>query len=131
MDNKYLKALHSPKICLTRDTISSVGRNKIVTQSGEEYLADVLVRLIASRFSLGERCVADRTQVFATGFEFTQWQAESVFGRGGVSLKQHWGLFGGIEAYKTVAMSEFPNLFYLLGPNSGSGHTSVLYSIEW
>ncbi len=67
----------------------------------------------------------------ATGFEFTQWQSDSVFGRNGVSLQQHWSKFGGIEAYKSVAMSEFPNLFYLLGPNSGSGHTSVLYSIEW
>jgi cation diffusion facilitator CzcD-associated flavoprotein CzcO len=70
-------------------------------------------------------------QILATGFEFTQWQAESVLGRNGISLKQHWDSFGGIEAYKSVAMNEFPNLFYLLGPNSGRGHTSVLYSIEW
>jgi cation diffusion facilitator CzcD-associated flavoprotein CzcO len=46
-------------------------------------------------------------------------------------LNQHWDEFGGIEAYKTIAMNEFPNLFYILGPNSGRGHTSVLYSIEW
>lgn len=46
-------------------------------------------------------------------------------------MKQHWERLGGIEAYKCVAMNDFPNLFYLLGPNSGSGHTSVLYSIEW
>ncbi|OGE51838.1 hypothetical protein PENARI_c012G09892 [Penicillium arizonense] len=33
-------------------------------------------------------------------------------------------------AYKTVAMNEFPNMVYLLGPNSGSGHTSVLSTTE-
>ncbi|KAJ5253835.1 FAD/NAD(P)-binding domain-containing protein [Penicillium chrysogenum] len=38
---------------------------------------------------------------------------------------------GGISAYKTVAVNGFPNIFYLLGPNSGSGHTSILFSIEW
>jgi cation diffusion facilitator CzcD-associated flavoprotein CzcO len=46
-------------------------------------------------------------------------------------LKQHWYDQGGIRAYKTVAMNEFPNMFYLLGPNSGSGDTSVLFVIEW
>lgn len=75
--------------------------------------------------------MAYENQILATGFEFTQWQADSVFGRNGISLKQHWDKFGGIEAYKTIAMNEFPNLFYLLGPNSGRGHTSVLYSMEW
>ena len=69
-------------------------------------------------------------QILATGFKFTQWRSDSVFGRNGISLRQHWDQFGGIEAYKTVAMNDFPNLFYLLGPNSSRGHTSVLYSIE-
>ncbi|KAF5016890.1 hypothetical protein F66182_11286, partial [Fusarium sp. NRRL 66182] len=27
-------------------------------------------------------------------------------------------------------MSQFPNFFYVLGPNSGKGHTSTIYSIE-
>ena len=46
-------------------------------------------------------------------------------------MQQHWDKLGGIGAYETVAMNDFPNLFYLLGPNAGRGHTSVLYSIEW
>lgn len=70
-------------------------------------------------------------QILATGFEFTQWQGEKIFGRNDVSLRQHWDKVGGIEAYKTVALSEFPNFFYILGPNSGSGHTSVIFSMEW
>lgn len=54
-----------------------------------------------------------------------------MVGRRGDSLKQHWYDQRGIRAYKTVAMNEFPNMFYLLGPNSGSGDTSVSFVIEW
>jgi cation diffusion facilitator CzcD-associated flavoprotein CzcO len=67
----------------------------------------------------------------ATGFEFTQWEADAVIGRKGKSLKQHWNDQGGIGAYKSVAMNEFPNMFYLPGLDSGSGHISVLFAIEW
>ncbi|KAK3897019.1 hypothetical protein C8A05DRAFT_20132 [Staphylotrichum tortipilum] len=110
LDDRYLKTLSNPKMFLTNDSIASVGKNSVTTMSGKEYPTDVII--------------------LATGFEFTQWKSDSIIGRNGVSLQQHWRQFGGIEAYKSVAMSEFPNLFYLLGPNSGSGHTSVLYSIE-
>jgi cation diffusion facilitator CzcD-associated flavoprotein CzcO len=48
-----------------------------------------------------------------------------------VSLQQHWQEVGGIEAYKTIAVNGCPNFFYILGPNSGSGHTSVLFASEW
>lgn len=54
-----------------------------------------------------------------------------MIGKSGKSLQQHWDIVGGIGAYKTIAMNDFPNMFYLLGPNSGSGHTSVLFSMEW
>ncbi|KAG9241803.1 hypothetical protein BJ878DRAFT_518774 [Calycina marina] len=110
LDHKYIKSLHNPKMLLTKDSVVSVRSNSVLSASGKEYFADFII--------------------LATGFEFTQWQADSVFGRKGLSLKQHWDEFGGIEAYKTIAMNEFPNLFYILGPNSGRGHTSVLYSIE-
>ncbi|KFY69643.1 hypothetical protein V496_00049 [Pseudogymnoascus sp. VKM F-4515 (FW-2607)] len=98
------------KVGAANSDLISVGPNSVLSASGKEYTADFII--------------------LATGFEFTQWQAGSVFGRNGISLEQHWAKFGGIEAYKTIAMNEFPNLFYLLGPNSGRGHTSVLYSIE-
>ena len=54
-----------------------------------------------------------------------------MIGREGKTLQQHWDDAGGIGAYKTVAVNGFPNMFYLLGPNAGSGHTSVLFAVEW
>ncbi|KAJ6032760.1 hypothetical protein N7540_003492 [Penicillium herquei] len=38
---------------------------------------------------------------------------------------------GEIGAFQIVATNGFPNMFCLLGPNSGSGHTSALFSMEW
>ncbi|KAJ5105583.1 hypothetical protein NUU61_002930 [Penicillium alfredii] len=67
--------------------------------------------------------------VLANGFALTQYDTD-VHGRGGRSRSKHWKDMGGIEAFNTIGMSEFPNFFYVLGPNSGRGHTSVVYSIE-
>lgn len=35
-----------------------------------------------------------------------------------------------MEAYKSVAVSEFPNFFMLYGPNATFAHSSALFSIE-
>ena len=72
-----------------------------------------------------------------------------MVGLGGITPHEHWAKFGGVEAYKSIALSAFPNLFTILGedeailifffkdvssiflgPNSGTGHTSALFSIE-
>ena len=37
---------------------------------------------------------------------------------------------GSPKAYLGTAVSGFPNLFMLLGPNTGLGHSSVVYMIE-
>ncbi len=37
---------------------------------------------------------------------------------------------GGTQAYLGAATAGFPNLFTLLGPNTGLGHSSILYMIE-
>jgi cation diffusion facilitator CzcD-associated flavoprotein CzcO len=72
---------------------------------------------------------SSQKQVLATGFSLTQYNVE-LTGRNGRTRAEHWNAFGYKEAYKSIAMSEFPNFFYVLGPNSGKGHTSTIYSIE-
>lgn len=114
---------------LVKDSIAHVGANSLTTGSGEEHTVDFIVRCM---WEDGVIAQADqKLKVLATGFKFTQWKAEAVIGQQGKSLQQHWNVRGGIGAYKTVAINEFPNMFYLLGPNSGSGHTSVLFAMEW
>jgi hypothetical protein len=38
--------------------------------------------------------------------------------------------FAVVKAYRGVTVPNFPNLFLLLGPNSGLGHNSIIVMIE-
>jgi cation diffusion facilitator CzcD-associated flavoprotein CzcO len=51
-----------------------------------------------------------------------------VTGRDGVKLADTW--HDGVEAYRGITVAGFPNFFLLLGPNTGLGHTSVVFMIE-
>ena len=67
--------------------------------------------------------------VCATGFETVDPLAHlPVLGAGGRTLADAWR--DGPEAYHGIAVAGFPNLFMMLGPNTGTGHTSVLIPIE-
>lgn len=69
------------------------------------------------------------TIIYATGFKpWDQMDGVTITGRGGLSMADY--LKDGIRAHKTVAMPGFPNMFMLLGPNSGLGHNSVIIMIE-
>jgi hypothetical protein len=35
-----------------------------------------------------------------------------------------------MQAYKGTTVAGFPNLFFLVGPNTGLGHTSIVFMIE-
>jgi hypothetical protein len=51
-----------------------------------------------------------------------------VRGRDGLALDDVWQ--GSPHAYRGTAVPGFPNLFLLLGPNTGLGHSSMVYMIE-
>ena len=67
--------------------------------------------------------------VCATGFDTTHLLSSlTVQGVGGRTLAEAWA--DGPQAYRGVTVAGFPNLFLLLGPNTGTGHTSTLLYIE-
>jgi cation diffusion facilitator CzcD-associated flavoprotein CzcO len=67
--------------------------------------------------------------VLATGFEAAEQMAPfEVRGRGGRELNDAWK--DGAEAYLGTTVSGFPNLFVLVGPNTGLGHSSMIFMIE-
>ena len=69
------------------------------------------------------------TVIFATGFHVTDTAfAAVVRGRGGMPLSDVWN--GSPQAYRGAAIPDFPNLFLLVGPNTGLGHNSVVFMIE-
>ena len=67
--------------------------------------------------------------VFATGFQIHDFLSHiDISGRDGRNLNEEWS--DGSEAYFGVAVHGFPNLFMLIGPNSGLGHNSIVFMIE-
>jgi len=67
--------------------------------------------------------------VFATGFYATDNPvATKIQGRGGQRLSEAWS--EGEEAYLGTLIHGYPNLFFITGPNTGIGHTSLVFMIE-
>ena len=68
--------------------------------------------------------------VYATGFHVTDsYTYVDIKGAGGEDLVDRWNREG-VVAHRGVAVADMPNLFFLLGPNTGLGHTSVVFMIE-
>jgi len=89
-----------------------------------------------ARFEPGTVVAADGTRrpadvvVLATGFETTDLPiAHHVRGRDGRSLADVWK-DGGMAALRGTTVHGFPNLFLLVGQNTGQGHTSMIQIIE-
>jgi cation diffusion facilitator CzcD-associated flavoprotein CzcO len=69
------------------------------------------------------------TIIFGTGFQVTDPPiSHRVQGPHGRTLAEAWQ--GSPRAHLGIAPAGFPNLFFLLGPNTGLGHNSVLLMIE-
>ena len=67
--------------------------------------------------------------VCATGFEAASAAPPfPILGRGGRGLGEAWA--GNPEAYRGCLVAGFPNLFLLVGPNTGLGHSSMILMIE-
>ncbi|HEX3691303.1 MAG TPA: NAD(P)/FAD-dependent oxidoreductase [Solirubrobacteraceae bacterium] len=69
------------------------------------------------------------TIIFGTGFHVSDVPvSHRIRGRGGELLADRWQ--GSPRAHLGIGVSGYPNLFMLLGPNTGLGHNSVLLMIE-
>jgi cation diffusion facilitator CzcD-associated flavoprotein CzcO len=67
--------------------------------------------------------------MFATGYDVhLTGPPFPVTGLGGRSLNTDWT--EGAQAYKSINVHGYPNLFVMTGPNSGPGHNSLLVYIE-
>jgi cation diffusion facilitator CzcD-associated flavoprotein CzcO len=115
-DATWFESLHDPRMHLTTETFKRLTKDAVVLESqgnGEERVipADVIV--------------------LATGYDTsTFFPSIKTTGKDGLELHQVWTERGGPQAYMGIAIDKFPNLFLLGGPNSSSGHTSVIINIE-
>ncbi|HEU4812211.1 MAG TPA: NAD(P)/FAD-dependent oxidoreductase [Nocardioides sp.] len=110
ISNTYYPALASDNVELVTDRIAKVTGDAIVTADGVERPIDVLI--------------------VATGFFTTELPiTEHITGRTGRTLADTWREHG-MAAYKGTTIPEFPNLFMIVGPNTGLGHSSMVFVIE-
>jgi len=109
VSDDYYPTLNRSNVELVTEGISDVCPRSIVTRDGVERPMDVLI--------------------YGTGFRATEPLIGCrVVGKGGVEIHDAWRKR--MSAYLGVTVSGFPNLFILLGPNTGLGHNSVVLMIE-
>jgi cation diffusion facilitator CzcD-associated flavoprotein CzcO len=107
--NDWYPALARDDVELVTDPIAEVRERSIVSEDGTEREIDAIV--------------------FGTGFNVVDMPvARYVRGRGGRTMDECWE--GSPRAYLGSTVPGFPNLFMLLGPNTGLGHSSMVYMIE-
>ncbi len=105
----HYPVLTRPNVELVTEPIRAITPTGVVTENGVERDVDVLI--------------------FATGFHVTDnFLSYSIRGKDGVELSDGWR--DKAEAYFGVTTTGFPNLFLLVGPNSGLGHNSIIFMIE-
>ncbi|HET8704909.1 MAG TPA: NAD(P)/FAD-dependent oxidoreductase, partial [Pseudomonadales bacterium] len=111
ISNKYFPTFNRANVELVTDGIKEIREHSIVTRDGKERPADCII--------LGTGFVVD-PRVYMKDFELT--------GLAGHDIHQDWK--EGAESYYGITVSGYPNLFQLVGPNSGLGHNSIIFMIE-
>jgi cation diffusion facilitator CzcD-associated flavoprotein CzcO len=107
--NDYLPSLAEPNVEVLCEGIAEVRGRTVVGTDGTEREVDTII--------------------LGTGFHVLDMPiAERVVDGDGRTLADHWD--GSPQAHRGTMVAGFPNLFLLLGPNTGLGHNSVVYMAE-
>jgi cation diffusion facilitator CzcD-associated flavoprotein CzcO len=111
ISNKYFPAFNRSNVELVTDGIQEIREHSIVTRDGVERPADCII--------LGTGFVTD-PRIYMKNFP--------VRGLGGRELNEDWK--DASEAYYGTTVAGYPNMFQLVGPNTGLGHNSIIFMIE-
>ncbi len=109
LSNDYYPALTQRHVDLSTDPIAEVTASSVMSADGTEREVDCII--------------------LGTGFHVTDVPlARQVRNAAGVTLEEHWE--GSPQAHLGMMVDGYPNLFLMVGPNTGLGHTSILLMIE-
>ena len=109
VSNDWYPALQRPNVELLAEPAARLEGRRIVGASGAAREVDAVA--------------------FATGFVATEFVAPvKVHGRGGVELGELWK--DGAASHLGISVAGFPNAFFIVGPNTGLGHNSIIFMIE-
>jgi cation diffusion facilitator CzcD-associated flavoprotein CzcO len=110
ISNDYYPALARDNVDVRTDGVAEVREHSIVDTAGVEHEVDAII--------------------FGTGFHVTDaFEHLEILGEGGRNLAKEWAAEG-MRTHLGIVVAGFPNLFFLLGPNTGLGHNSVVFMVE-
>jgi cation diffusion facilitator CzcD-associated flavoprotein CzcO len=109
ISNDWYPALQRDNVEVVTDAIASITPRGVRTVDGTEREIDALI--------------------LGTGFAVSEYLSSiRIVGRGGTELNEAWRT--SLRNYLGITVSGFPNLFLLMGPNTGLGHNSMIFMIE-
>ena len=109
ISDDFYPAVSRDNVAVITDGIREIRASSVVDANGVEREVDTII--------------------LGTGFKAQDPMPRgAIFGRGGQDLLDAWK--DGPEAYKGTVTAGFPNFYMLMGPNTGLGHSSMVYMIE-
>ncbi|MDX2001987.1 MAG: NAD(P)/FAD-dependent oxidoreductase [Chitinophagales bacterium] len=108
--DNYYETYNRANVSLVTEGLDHFTTTGIVTKDGKEYPLDAVI--------LSTGFVAADIELYTT-----------IKGLDGRNLIEEWRQKGA-EAFHGITVSGYPNLAFLLGPNTGLGHNSVIHMME-
>jgi cation diffusion facilitator CzcD-associated flavoprotein CzcO len=108
--NTYYPTYLRDNVELNTDGVAEIVADGVIDAEGVKHEADIII--------------------WGTGFHVIDaFDYLDIKGRDGRDLATQFKE-GGVETYLGMAISGFPNLYFMLGPNTALGHNSVVFMIE-
>jgi cation diffusion facilitator CzcD-associated flavoprotein CzcO len=108
--NTYYPTFLRDNVELSTDGVAEIVADGVIDGNGVKHEADVII--------------------YGTGFHVIDaFDYLDIKGKGGVDLAAQFRE-GGVETYMGMMVNAFPNLAFMLGPNTALGHNSVVFMIE-
>jgi cation diffusion facilitator CzcD-associated flavoprotein CzcO len=111
ISNKWYPMFNRKNVELVTEGIVEIREHSVVTTDGVERPADCII--------LGTGFIVD-PRIYMRDFPLT--------GIDGHDIHKDWA--DSAEAHYGITVSGYPNLYMLVGPNTGLGHNSILFMIE-
>lgn len=110
-DKYYMPILRDSRLRIQGGDISHIEEHGVVMKDGTKVPADIIVA--------------------CTGYDIKENALSAkIIGRNGKDVGELWDEEGGISAYETTMIKGCPNMFLVAGPNSATGHASVVMALE-
>lgn len=114
ISNTWFPALQRPNVQLVTQAVTGIAPQGVVDADGKLYPCDVII--------------------WGTGFKATEFVAPMrIYGADAEGVAAELGAVwrtNPAASHLGITVAGFPNLFLLVGPNTGLGHNSIIFMIE-